>query len=357
VKAVVASEDSGRSEHSAPGERTATTTELAPGRARNWPTIIGLVVSVLLLVGLYSRVDLGAVWAALRGGNLTWAMLSVGAIIPITLLLALRFYWVAPQGGLPSYLEALRLTLVTIAFNMFLPSKSGDLVKSYFVAKRSEVRTGTALSIIVYERLCDLFGLIACCLVGWVIRPPYEEGIPSAGWVLIAGVGGLCLVLLASERSAGWLYQAVHYVLPSQRLPRLNKIAAGWPELHAALRGRRARVLILSIALWVGHMAQMWLFTFAVSASLPFTTSLSLFALALLAGQLPLTFAGFGARDIALVVLLSGHMPAASAAAVGLLSATRGFIPSLAAVPIARPYLAVLAQEAGRLRPSVAAQA
>ena len=347
----VAQERSGAGEGSLAEERRGSSTELAPGKARNWATIVGLIVSALLLVGLYSRVDLAAVWAVLRGGNLMWVILSIGSIVPITLILALRFYWVAPPGGLPSYLEAVRLTLVTIAFNLFLPSKSGDLVKSYFVAKRSDVRTGTALSIIVYERLCDLFGLIACCLVGWLISPPFEGGIPTAAWTLIAGVGALCLVLLASERSAGWLYQIAHYLLPKQRLTRLHKVAAGWPDLHAAIRGRRARVLILSIGLWVGHMAQMWLFTFAVSTSLPFTTSMSLFALALLAGQLPLTFAGFGARDVALVVLLSGHMPAAAAAAVGLLSATRGFVPSLAAVPIVRPYLAVLAGEAALWRP------
>jgi uncharacterized protein (TIRG00374 family) len=338
-------EDRPLNEPSGPG------TELAPRRPRSWATIVGLIVSALLLVALYNRVDLGAVWAVLRDGNVTWVILSIGAIIPITLILALRFQWVAPKGGLPSYLEAVRLTLVSIAFNMFLPAKSGDLVKSYFVAKRSDVRTGTALSIIVYERLCDLFGLIVCCLAGWVISPPFEGGIPTTAWILILGIGVLCLVLLASERSAGWLYQIAHYLLPKQRLTRLHKVAAGWPDLHTALRGRRARVLILSIALWVAHMTQMWLFTFAVSASLPFSTSLSLFALSLLAGQLPLTFAGFGARDVALVVLLSGHIPVAAAAAVGLLSATRGFVPSLAALPMVRPYLSVLAGDAARWRP------
>jgi uncharacterized protein (TIRG00374 family) len=332
-------------------ERRGSGKDLTPGKPRSWKTFLGLLVSALLLAGLYSRVDIRAVVDVLRDGNPTWFAISIGSIVPITLVLALRFYWVAPPGALPSYVEAVRLTLVSIAFNMFLPSKSGDLVKSYFVAKRSDVRTGTALSIIVYERLCDLFGLITCCLVGWLISPPFAEGVPGAAWILIAGVGASCLVLLASERSAGWLYQFAHYLLPLQRLTRLQKVAAGWPDLHATLRGRRARVLVLSIGLWAGHMVQMWLFTFAVSASLPFSTSLSLFALALLAGQLPLTFAGFGARDVALVVLLSGHIPAAAAAAVGLLSATRAFVPSIAAVPILRPYFAVMAGDAVRWRP------
>ena len=61
--------------------------------------------------------------------------------------------------------EAFRLTLVASALNVFLPAKAGDLVKSYFVATRSNTAAGVALSMAVYERLCDLFGLITCCLV------------------------------------------------------------------------------------------------------------------------------------------------------------------------------------------------
>jgi uncharacterized membrane protein YbhN (UPF0104 family) len=106
----------------------------------------------------------------------------------------------------------------------------------------------------------------------------------------------------------------------------------------------------LSVGLWLAHLTQMWMFTWAVSASVPFVVGLGVFSLASVAGQLPLTFAGFGARDVALVVLLSAYTSREAAAAIGLLAATRGFLPALAAVPIMRPYLAVLAQEAVRWR-------
>jgi uncharacterized membrane protein YbhN (UPF0104 family) len=136
----------------------------------------------------------------------------------------------------------------------------------------------------------------------------------------------------------------------------VRDVAAGWPALHAALRGRRRWVALISIGLWLAHLTQMWMFTLAVSSGVPWTTGLGLFALAVLAGQLPLTFAGLGARDVALVVLLSGpgHVSAEAAAAIGLLSATRSILPALAAVPILKPYLAVVASEAARWRQRVA---
>ncbi|MSO82247.1 MAG: flippase-like domain-containing protein, partial [Acidobacteria bacterium] len=127
--------------------------------------LFSLVVSGALLVMLYRSLDVGLVAQALLQADAAWLAISVGMIVPITYLRAVRFYWVAPPGALPGTAEAFRLTLVASALNVFLPAKAGDLVKSYFVATRSNTAAGVALSMVVYERLCDLFGLIACCLV------------------------------------------------------------------------------------------------------------------------------------------------------------------------------------------------
>jgi hypothetical protein len=61
-----------------------------------------------------------------------------------------------------------------------------------------------------------------------------------------------------------------------------------------------------------------------------------------MAGQLPLTFAGLGSRDLALVALLSRYTTPEAAAAMGLLTATRGFLPPLAGLFVLRPYLTAL---------------
>jgi uncharacterized protein (TIRG00374 family) len=314
--------------------------------------VLGVIVSAALFAALYSRLDLRAIGAVFRSADPWWLFASTSAIVPITLILAWRFYLAAPPGSLPGYAEAVRLTLVATAFNLFLPSKAGDVTKSYFVAKRGVVPKSVALSIVVYERLCDVVGLVAWCLVGWLLSPAARANIPTAGRLFLVLVGAMCLVLISSERSAGWLLTALHRVMPSRRLQRVRDLAAGWPALHAALRGRRRWIALVSIGLWLGHLTQMWMFTLAVSPGIPMSTGLGLFALSVLAGQLPLTFAGFGARDMALVVLLSGrgHMAPEAAAAIGLLSATRGILPALAALPILRPYLAIVAGEAARWR-------
>ncbi len=306
---------------------------------------ISLVASAVLVVGLYRYVSVRQVIDVLRASNKPWLVVSLAMIAPITVLRAIRFFVVAPRGTVPGLGEALRLTLVSTTLNVFLPAKTGDLIKSYFVATRGGASTGVAVSIVVYERLCDVFGLTFWCVVGWMIARPIVAGVPSALWVLLGAAGLMCGLLISSERAAG-LVRMASRLLARGPLRRLQALAQGWPDLLRVLRGRRAWVVLFSVSLWLVHLVQIWMFTVALAVSIPFTACASLAALALIAGQLPLTLAGLGARDVALVVLLAGYMDAEVAAAMGILIASRGLLPPLAALPILRPYLSAIVEEA-----------
>lgn len=309
-------------------------------------------MSAALLVALYRSLDVTLIGQLLLQADRGWLVLSVGMILPITLLRAVRFFLVAPPGALPGIGEALRLTLVSSALNVFLPTKAGDLIKSYFVAKRSATPVGVAVSIVVYERLCDLFGLIAWCLLGWLIGRPDVPGMPSFFWPMLAAFWVVCGVLVTSPAAAALLSRVAARVFSSRRLRKLRELADGWPGLLQTLAGRRRFVVSFSLLLWLVHLFQIWMFTVALSADVPFTVCASLSTVALMAGQLPFTFAGLGSTDVALVVLLASYMPAETAAAMGVLISTRGLLPPLLGLPMMRPYLSTVVGEARRWRRS-----
>ena len=311
---------------------------------RRGATIFSLAVSATLLAALYRSIDLRLIVGELRDVDAAWLALSVGFIVPITVLRAIRFFLVVPRGALPGVSEALRLTLVASAANVFMPAKSGDLVKSYFVAKSRGTSAGVSVAVVVYERLCDLFGLIAWCAIGVAVSRPVVAVVPSAFWMLLAALGAICAVLIASGTVARVLGDLGSRLLGG-RLPRIRGLVDGWPGLLQRLGGRRIGVIALSLLLWLLHVIQIWLFTIALSAQIPFAVSASLSAVALMIGQLPFTFAGLGARDMALVVLMRAYVRPESAAALGLLISTRNLLPPIAALPIMRPYVAALAGE------------
>ena len=171
----------------------------APARVkgRKRGALLSLLVSGGLLYLLYRTLNLRQVGDALLTADRFWLVVSIGMILPITALRAIRFFWVAPAGALPGIGEAFKLTLVSSALNVFVPAKAGDLIKSYFVARRSETPTGVAIAIIVYERLCDMFGLIFWCLLGWFVGQPEVTSLPLAFWALLGMVGALCGILIS----------------------------------------------------------------------------------------------------------------------------------------------------------------
>jgi uncharacterized membrane protein YbhN (UPF0104 family) len=320
------------------------------GRKRG--ALLSLLVSGGLLYLLYRTLNLRQVGDALLSANRMWLVVSIGMILPITALRAVRFFWVAPAGALPGIGEAFKLTLVSSALNVFVPAKAGDLIKSYFVARRGHTPTGVAIAIIVYERLCDMFGLIFWCLVGWFVGRPEVTGLPTAFWLVLGGLGAVCGILISSEWAAAVWRALMMRMIPDGRLRKLRQLAVGWPDLLEVLRTRRKWIVPFSLILWLAHLFQIWLFTVALSLSVPFTVCASLSAIALMAGQLPLTLAGLGTRDVALVVLLAPYMAPESAAAMGVLISTRNFLPPVIGIPLMRPYLASVVDEARRWRRS-----
>jgi uncharacterized membrane protein YbhN (UPF0104 family) len=139
-------------------------------------------------------------------------------------------------------------------------------------------------------------------------------------------------------------------LLPHRKLRAVRSLANGWPDLMGEIRGRRRWIVLFSLLLWLGHLFQIWMFTVALNVPIPFAVCASLAAIVLMAGQLPLTFAGLGTRDLALVVLLSSYMAPESAAAMGVLIATRNLLPPLVGVPMMRPYLSAVVADAQRWR-------
>jgi uncharacterized protein (TIRG00374 family) len=326
--------------------------------SRGWTprlaAVLSLAVSGALLVALYRTLDVRLVAQTLLRADAVWLAISVGMIVPITYLRAVRFYWVAPPGALPGIAEAFRLTLVASALNVFLPAKAGDLVKSYFVATRSDTPAGVALSMAVYERLCDLFGLITCCLVLWLIGQPQAADIPRAFWWLLTAIGVACFGLITSERLARLVRTVAQTAVSHRKLRKLHQLADGWPALLRVLGGRRRWIVSYSLVLWLTHLVQLWLFTRALSVPVPFAVGASLSALALMAGQVPFTVAGLGARDVVLVVLLARYMTPESAAAMGVLISTRGLLPPLMGLPIMRGYLSSVVEDARQWRQKAA---
>ncbi len=304
--------------------------------------LLSLAVSLLLLAALYWSLDLrglGRVFARAHPGLL---VVSVLAILPIKLLQAWRLKRLVPDPRRLAYREALRLIFLADVMNLVLPSKTGDLAKSWFMKGEAELSGSLAFSLVVFEKACDVLALLAWCAVGLLWLPEKSQPMQLLTWGVL-GAFAAGLLALGSRGFAHLLFSAAHALIPQRFEDRAARLAAAWQEVREHFRTqprRAAEIAALSLLLWWVQFQQVWLFILAVRAWTPPLVNLALAPLAILAGLVPLTFAGLGTRDAALIALYRPWLAAPAAAAVGLLTTTRYVVPALLGLPLFRRSLA-----------------
>jgi uncharacterized protein (TIRG00374 family) len=315
--------------------------------------IISILVSLAILVLIYLRIDFTGMLKEFARCDKRWLIASLAVVIPITLVTARRLQQLMPRGATLSFGEANGLILSASVLNMVLPSKMGDIAKSYFMARRGQLPGALAFSLVVFEKACDMLSLLLWCVFGLVIY----QNKDALFWTMTAAIVVLFVLLallLGSLSFARLFLGSGAKFAPGKMKAKFANLRASWEEMHAYFwsdKYRLAIVTLTSVFLWFLHLLQIWMFTKALlvplSKDVPLLDNLALAPLAILAGLLPLTFAGVGTRDAALVAFYAtgpkAYMSKEAAAALGILCTSRYLLPAIGGLPFLSKYMPDLA--------------
>lgn len=314
--------------------------------------LISIGVSLAILVVIYWKINLANLAAVFGQCDRLWLTISLGMVVPITLATAWRLQQLMPRSapdtatairGL-SFAEANRLILAASVLNMVLPSKMGDIAKAYFMRDRGQLDGALALSLVVFEKACDMLSLLLWCTVGLLLFP--QRTLLFGVMTIAIGLGlTFGLLMLGSIRFARAGFGLGRRLVTEKMQSKIDRMADSWDQMHSYFwsdRRRLVTVTLTSVFIWFLHLLQIWLFIVALRASVPLLTSLALSPLAILAGLLPLTFAGVGTRDAALIAFYGPYFSAATGAALGVLCTSRYLMPAIGGLPFLNRYLGLV---------------
>ena len=287
--------------------------------------VLPIAVSVLLLAGLWWRIDLHAVLGAVRQARPAWVAAGIVALVPLMWGSAIRFQWLS-RAHIGTALSC-RLLLAASTLNLFLPSKMGDLAKAWVLDRRHGFDGKFALALVVLEKMLDLASLLVWGVLALAWMRPGDPLflLGAAGVVAVLAL----LMFLMTPLSA-------RFTLPR----RLGAFSDEWHGLIRWFWSDRRRALAtwgLSLALWAGHLAQLWLFARAL-AYVPVASSAAAATLSILAGLLPFTMGGIGIRDLAIVYFFRAWLSPAQCAALGMLATLRYLLPAIVGLPFVSDY-------------------
>jgi uncharacterized protein (TIRG00374 family) len=290
-----------------------------------WLAIRLLFVGVILLF-VFSRVDLSAFIAQARSLDLGYVLLGLVFWCIALLIVALRWK-VLMDVSLPGtrLWSLFVFNFVGIFYNQFLPgSIAGDVVKGYYLA-RTQANKINIYSSVLMDRIIGIIangvlGVIALATNALVLQalqidanlPPMLLALTAIG--LVVGY----VLLRVVER---WADRLPGFIAPVYQSARLYL-------RHPAALLKAAAISVLFFLIWT---LSVW--CLALSARLrmlDFPTALLILAAVNVAQLIPLSVNGWGVREGALIVLLSAYaVPPEQALLVSLLVAAAGLLTAV----------------------------
>jgi uncharacterized membrane protein YbhN (UPF0104 family) len=259
-----------------------------------------LAVSIGLLALLLRSLDVTAVTAVLE--RLPATAIATGLVLMLVQIAVLGLRWgmvMAAIAARIAFRKALPVTFIGTFFNQVLPTSFGGDAVRMWQAYRLGISGEAAVIGVLLERVSGLFGLVVLTALGVaylgseIDNQAIRLGLLATLPVAVAGV----LVLTALDR------------LPERwrRLPVLAEAARLARDSRRVFLAPNKALPLLLLSMLSHGLAAAAIYAFAVGLQLelPFLTCVALFSAVILVTTIPISFAGWGLREGAMVALFA----------------------------------------------------
>jgi uncharacterized membrane protein YbhN (UPF0104 family) len=274
-----------------------------------------LAVSAGLIAFVFQAFNLHGVANQIALADAAGVAIALAVALFAAPLQSLRWMVVAVENGDPlSFRRALTIVWIGHFFNQALPSSVGGDAMRMWYAYRGGMTTGAAVATVIVDRAISLLGLlvIAACGLPWLLR--LMPGPTPRSAILVAIAGGIA-AFLAVAALAGH-----PRLLPDWRAARMLLAPAALLRRVLLSPRRLLPALGSSVAASAILCAVIFQLARALGADLGIIDCLLLMPPVMLVSAVPVSVAGWGVREGAMVVALGFvGVPPAQAFAISVL--------------------------------------
>jgi uncharacterized membrane protein YbhN (UPF0104 family) len=266
------------------------------------------VVSFSLLSYLLSRIDVDGILSILSKIDIIWLVGAgiVTCLLPLSCAIRWQGVLMAQSNIHFSFYKSIKVIMMSNVLNAFLPSKGGDMVKAVYLKKHTGLTAG--LGNVALERMCDLLvlGVMGCTGLFFYhdVSSLLKTGI-MAYLLFVIGVFGLLfqpfkMVYLPK------IIQEIHDDFSSVFWQWIKSPFAVFTTLGG------------SLLTWLLSGSVLFLLSNGVGGVVGYGYIYLIYPVAVIAGLMPVTISGIGARDSAFVFLLEGRLSVEEATLIGI---------------------------------------
>lgn len=264
-------------------------------------------VSVGLLWALFSIYDVGAAFKRIATIDPLWIIAAFAAFAAAMFVAAARWQVVLRALGVNVSVISLNvLVVIAVFFNQTLPSNlGGDAMRVWRLFRRG---TGLqrAVGSVLLDHVVSLVGLALLVLIAlpWAVTLIADKAIVVALVLMVVAILTGLGVLLLLDQAAPFLARVLPaWLLPARLLDVVMQLSV---DARTVFLERRVVVPLLLLAVGTHLVAVMIMVALAygLGITVDFGAFVVLVPPAVLASLVPLSFAGWGVREGAMVALL-----------------------------------------------------
>jgi uncharacterized membrane protein YbhN (UPF0104 family) len=284
-----------------------------------------IAVTLLLLWLLLRRIDLAAAWHAIQTLSPLAFIAAVALLGSQTFICGLR--WQLVLRALGARLTLLKTTAVFAIgqfFGLALPGAVGGDVVRMWATRRAGLPLATAVNSVILERGTTVLALV---LITTASEPLLARYVPASSlWLFpalaVAGIVGIAVLMI--------LDRLPRSLLEWRLIKGLALLAGDTRKLYLA-PGRIGPVMAVSIVAHIGLGLTAYALAYGMHVPISAFNAVILFMPAVLVATLPISVAGWGVREGAMVALYGFvGVPAEQAVAVSILY---GLVSTLISLP------------------------
>jgi uncharacterized membrane protein YbhN (UPF0104 family) len=262
-------------------------------------TAVKLAISAALLYFALSRMNFASIGGRFNRIEFGWLAAAMGIALLQTGLGAIRWQWVAQEcGAALAPGQALRFNLIGFFLNQVLPSTvGGDAARIWLLAQTGAGGWKATYSVLL-DRFIGVLALTALVAIGLYWSLGLIKNSVGQITLVVIGLGGLAggAAFLMLGR-----WRALDRWRMTRRLAEMAALARGM----LLSRNTGPQIVLLSLLIQVMTACIAWCLAQAVAAQFEFLHAFLLVLPVMLIATVPISIAGWGVRESALVLAFS----------------------------------------------------
>lgn len=283
-----------------------------------------LVFSAITLLILYlitRKIDYSSLGETLSSAKWYWLVAATLLMLLTPLISAKRWQLMLRAMGYSlGFGDCLKIILAAFPVSAITPAKAGDLIRAYYLKNR--IPANQVVGGVVAERLSDIFVLALYSCAGAILFGNYSFLLIGLAVIFLIPVFFL-IVNKINLPLGQWRKKVDDFLLVSRVfIQHPSKILP---------------VLLWGITLWFIPVLAAKMLFLALGVSVPLVYTAAVFPLAIFVGLIPITIAGMGTRDSAIVYLFASFANSSVSLGAGLLYSLLAYwLLALLGLPVMR---------------------